>query len=66
MAKAEAVPFYRFQLPLPQKFAAFTASSFCFHIPARKSIPAWVKTFFLFWSSPNIGLKTGPILSENR
>ena len=28
--EAEAVPFYRFQLPLPQKFAT---SGFRFHIP---------------------------------
>ena len=35
MAEVEAVPFYRFQFPLQQKFAAFTASSFLFrfHIP---------------------------------
>ena len=31
--KAEAVPFYRFQLPLQRKFAASNASSFRFHIP---------------------------------
>ena len=31
--EAEAVPIYRFQLPLPQKFTASTASSFRFHIP---------------------------------
>ena len=27
MAKAEAVPFYRFQLPLPRKFAVSIAST---------------------------------------
>ena len=27
MAKAEAVPFYRFQLPLPRNFATFMAST---------------------------------------
>ena len=31
--EAEVVSFYRFQLPLPQKLAASTASSFRFHIP---------------------------------
>ena len=38
MAKVEAkpVPFCRFQPPFPQKFAAFTASSFRFHIPDYK------------------------------
>ena len=49
--EAEAVPFYRYQLPLPRKFAASTASaaSFRLHIPPVHNTAFDSIVFFFFY-----------------